>query len=132
MGKTKTPQKITWGVDFSQMQAQSLGLDWKETYSAIIDDLGAKNIKIHTQWDWVEGKQDEYYFDDIDWQLAQAQSKNVKIIYVVGMKSGRWPECHVPVWANGLSEQQQQDEILDSNRSLNINFLFFSHFYVNN
>jgi len=112
VGNAPVSKDVTWGVDFSQMQAQSLGLDWKEVYSAMIDDLGVKNIKIHTQWDWLEGKQGIYYFDDVDWQLAQAERKGVNIIYVVGMKSGRWPECHIPVWANELSEQQQQDEIL--------------------
>ena len=112
VGKTPVAKNINWGVDFSQMQAESLGLNWKETYSAIINDLGAKNIKLHTQWDWVEGKKDNYYFDDIDWQLSQAQAKGVKIIYVVGLKSGRWPECHIPSWANNLSETQQQSELL--------------------
>jgi len=112
IGKAPVSNNITWGVDFSQAQAESLGLNWKKTYSAMIDDLGVKNIKLHAQWDWVEGKQDSYYFDDIDWQLSQAKDKEVKIIYVVGMKSGRWPECHIPVWANNLQEQQQQDELL--------------------
>lgn len=113
VGKPSVAKNITWGVDFSQMQAQSLGLDWKEVYSAIINDLGAKNIKIHTQWDWVEGQRGEYYFNDIDWQLAQAKNKGVKVIYVVGMKSGRWPECHIPEWVSGLSEQQQKDATLN-------------------
>jgi GH35 family endo-1,4-beta-xylanase len=112
VGKAPVSKNITWGVDFSQMQAKSLGLDWKEAYLAMIDDLGAKNIKLHTQWDWVEGKKDNYYFDDIDWQLAKAKEKGVKIIYVVGLKSGRWPECHIPAWVNNLPEQQQKDEIL--------------------
>ena len=113
VGKAVVSKNITWGVDFSQMQAESLGLDWKKTYSAIIDDLGSKNIKLHTQWDWIEGKKDSYYFNDTDWQLAQAKDKGVEIIYVVGMKSGRWPECHIPEWASNLSEQQQKDAILD-------------------
>jgi len=112
IGKAPAPKDITWGVDFSQMQAESLGLDWKKTYSAIIDDLGVKNIKIHTQWDWVEGNKGVYYFDDIDWQLAQAKNNGVGVIYVVGLKTGRWPECHMPSWASGLSAQQQKDEIL--------------------
>ena len=113
VGSVKISKNITWGVDFSQMQAQTLGLDWKETFLAIINDLGAKNIKIHTQWDWVEGKKGDFYFDDIDWQLAKAKDNNVKIIYVLGMKSGRWPECHIPVWASNLSEQEQKDAILN-------------------
>ena len=112
VGRAPSPNSIIWGVDFSQMQAESLGLDWKKTYSAIIDDLGAKNIKIHTQWDWVDGNKEGYYFDDIDWQLAEAKNKGVKIIYVLGMKSGRWPECHIPKWVDKLSEQQQKDATL--------------------
>ncbi len=106
-------KEITWGVDFSQMQAQNLKLDWKELYLAMINDLGVKNIKIHTQWDWVEGSPNKYYFNDIDWQLLQAKQNGVKIIYVVGIKSGRWPECHIPGWANNLSEQQEKDTALD-------------------
>lgn len=113
VGSAPVQKNITWGVDFSQMQAESLKLNWKETYSAIIDELGVKNIKLHTQWDWVEGKKDNYYFDDIDWQLSQAKNKGVKIIYVVGMKSGRWPECHVPYFAEDLSKDDQQAEILE-------------------
>ncbi len=113
VGKAPVQKNITWGVDFSQMQAQSLGLSWKEAYSAIINDLGVKNIKLHTQWDWIEGEKDKYYFDDVDWQLSQAQEKNVKIIYVVGMKSGRWPECHVPKWASKLQETQEKQATLN-------------------
>jgi len=113
VGKVPISENITWGVDFSQMQTKNLGLNWKETYSAMIDDLGVKNIKIHTQWDWVEGEKDVYYFDDIDWQLEESKNKGVKIIYVLGMKSGRWPECHIPAWADSLTEQQQKDELLN-------------------
>ena len=112
VGKAPVQKNITWGVDFSQMQAQSLKLDWKEVYSAMINDLGVKNIKLHTQWDWIEGKKGSYYFTDVDWQLSQAEKKDVKIIYVVGMKSGRWPECHIPDWASNLSKEEQQQELL--------------------
>jgi len=113
MGKAKVSKNITWGVDFSQMQAESLSLDWKQAFLAIINDLGVKNIKLHTQWDWVEGVQGKFYFEDIDWQLQQAKQNGAKIIYVLGMKSGRWPECHIPTWAQGLSEQQQKEAILN-------------------
>jgi len=113
VGPAPSRQNITWGVDFSQMQAESLKLDWRQTYLAIINELGVKNIKLHTQWDWVEGKKDNYYFDDIDWQLANAKEKGVDIIYVLGMKTGRWPECHIPSWAAGLKKEQQQAEVLE-------------------
>jgi len=112
VGKAKKADTILWGVNFSQMQAENLKLDWKKTYLAVMEDLGVKHIKLMTQWDWVEGAKDEFYFADIDWQVKEAQKHGAKLIYVTGMKTGRWPECHVPDWANGLSKSQQQDEIL--------------------
>ena len=111
--KASPATDITWGVDFSQMRAESLRLDWRETYLAIFDDLGVKNIKLHTQWDFVEGTRGSFYFNDIDWQLLQANNYDAQIIYVVGMKTGRWPECHVPDWATALSQKDQQDALLE-------------------
>ena len=113
VGKAPKSENITWGVDFSQMQAEALKLNWRNVYLAIFDDLGAKNIKIHTQWSWVEGAKDNYYFDDIDWQLSQAEKRDGKIIYVVGLKSGRWPECHTPKWVSALTENEQKQELLN-------------------
>ena len=83
VGKTKEAENITWGVDFSQMQAEALKLNWRNSYLAILEDLGVKNIKIHTQWDWVEGKKDVYYFKNTDWQIDQAESHGAKIIFVL-------------------------------------------------
>lgn len=113
MSKKVSAQNITWGVAFSQMQAEALKLDWKKTYLAILEDLGAKHIKLHTQWDWVEGKKDNYFFNDIDWQISEAEKHGASVIFVTGMKTGRWPECHLPAWAAGLSKEDQQTEILE-------------------
>ena len=104
--------KMTWGVNFSQMQAEDLRMDWKKMYLAILEDLGVKHIKLMTQWDFLEDKRGKYYFNDVDWQLQEAQKHGADIIYVVGMKSGRWPECHLPNWVDGLSKEEQQDELL--------------------
>jgi hypothetical protein len=112
VGKSQKRENITWGVDFSQSHAEYLKLNWKEAYLAIISDLAVKNLKLHTNWDWVEGKKDDFFFDDIDWQIKQAEQNNVKIIYVLGMKTGRWPECHLPVWAQNSPEKQQKEELL--------------------
>ena len=112
IGKTPIAKNITWGVDFSQSQAEYLKLNWKEVYLAMINDLKVKNIKLHTNWNWVEGIKDDFYFSDIDWQIKKAEENNVKIIYVLGLKTGRWPECHIPNWAQNLSEQEQQSELL--------------------
>lgn len=111
---TNAPQQenITWGVNFSQMYSENLKLDWKKNYLAILEDLGAKDIKLITNWNFIEGKEGDYYFNDVDWQVQQAEKNNANIIYVVGMKTGRWPECHLPEWAKSLSKAEQQERIL--------------------
>ncbi|OGZ68973.1 MAG: hypothetical protein A3D44_00200 [Candidatus Staskawiczbacteria bacterium RIFCSPHIGHO2_02_FULL_42_22] len=112
VGRAPKQKKITWGVNFSQMQAVDLGLDWKQLYLALLEDLGALNIKLITNWDVVEPKKGVFDFTDTDWQVNQAEDYHVNILYVVGMKTGRWPECHVPGWAGGMPKQAQQEEIL--------------------
>jgi hypothetical protein len=111
-GKQSVKDGIIWGVDFSQSHAEYLKLDWKKMYLAMIDDLGAKNIKIHTNWSWIEGRKGDFYFKDTDWQIKKAEEKNVKVIYVLGMKTGRWPECHTPNWAKYMTKDQAQAELL--------------------
>lgn len=112
IGFPKETEDIAWGVNFSQKHAQNLGLDWKETYLALLDDLGAKNIKIAAHWDFIEGKRGEYYFEDLDWQIKEAEKREVEVILVIGMKTPRWPECHIPEWAVSLNKEQQQEAVL--------------------
>jgi len=112
VGGAKQAEKITWGVDFSQRQAQELGLDWQELYSAILDDLGAKKIKIAVHWDLIEPEEGQYSFDALDWQIQKAREKEAKIILMLGMKTSRWPECHIPDWAKNSDKKWQQDKIL--------------------
>ena len=49
IGNPQQAEKIAWGVNFSQKHAKDLGLDWKEMYKALLEDLGAREIKIATQ-----------------------------------------------------------------------------------
>ena len=112
VGKVPQQKNITWGVNFLQMTSESLKLDWRKNYLAILEDLNVKNIKLMTNWDFIEDKKGEYYFNEIDWQVSEAEKHGAKLIYVVGMKTGRWPECHIPSWAKGLSKEEQQKEIL--------------------
>jgi len=103
---------ISWGVNFSQMHAENLGLDWKEFYLAVLDDLKVKNIKILVNWDWISGKKGEFYFNDLDFQIQEAKKRDVKVILSVGMKTGRWPECHIPDWAKLLSKEEREQAVL--------------------
>ena len=122
VGTTKPAKEITWGVNFSQMHAQNLGLDWKETYLALLDDLKVKNIKLISQWDLIEPEKDKYNFEDLDWQIQKAGEKGVKILLVIGMKTPRWPECHIPDWAKNEDKEEQQKAILELIENIVLNY----------
>lgn len=113
VGRAPAAAKITWGVNFSQTHAQYLGLDWRQTYLAILDDLKTKDIKLTTEWDVLETAKDTFNFDDLDWQIQQAKQRGAKILLVIGRKTPRWPECHTPDWAKGLSEPEQQAQVME-------------------
>jgi hypothetical protein len=112
VGSPPQPDSISFGVNFSQKHAAHLGLDWRKTYEAILDDLKVKELKIISHWDLIEGQRGEFHFEDLDWQIEEAAKRNANVILVIGMKTGRWPECHIPEWAKDLSKQGQQERIL--------------------
>ncbi|MEK7664786.1 MAG: DUF4038 domain-containing protein, partial [Patescibacteria group bacterium] len=113
LGKAPRQKNVIFGVNFSQKGAESLKLDWKETYLAILDDLKTKQIKLITHWDLIEKQNNNYYFDDTDWQVKEAEKREVKMIFVLGIKTGRWPECHDPEWAKNFSKKEEQQELLN-------------------
>lgn len=113
VGSSPEAEEIIWGVDFSQKHAENLGLDWKETYSALLDDLGVKNLKIAVPWDIFEPEPKKYNFESLDWQIKKAEEKGASLLLVIGMKTPRWPECHLPEWAKNLEKSQQQERILE-------------------
>lgn len=113
VGKNYPQKDVSFGVNFSVQQAENLNLDWKKTYLAILDDLGVKKIKLLPGWSYIEKEDKKFDFSDVDWQIAEAQKRNVKIMYVLGVKTGRWPECHVPEFAYSFPKTEQQNQALN-------------------
>ncbi len=101
--------KPAWGVTFSQKHAETLGLDWKAAYLALLDDLGARNLRIAVPWDLVEPEEGVFAFDKLDFQVNEAAKRGAKLILAVGMKSPRWPECHIPAWAKDLTDAEREN-----------------------
>lgn len=97
------------GVSFSAYYAKSIGLDWREAYAAVLDDLEAKKIRVPVYWNLAEPEKDIYNFSDLDWQIAEARKRNAEIILVVGQKVPRWPECFIPAWAQNDNEKKKSE-----------------------
>ena len=107
--KTENP---IFGVVFSQKHSRDLGLNWRSNYLAILNDLEVKELKVITHWDLIEPEEGHFDFKDLDWQLAEAERKKANVMLVIGMKTGRWPECHIPDWAKDLDKEKQQEVVL--------------------
>ena len=105
------PAHIEYGVSFSTLQADQLGLDWKTTYRAVLDDLGVRKLRLAAYWPMVEPERDRYSWSDLDFQLSEARARKADVILSVGRRLPRWPECHVPEWAQKLSWEEQKDEL---------------------
>ena len=106
------PGLKTFGITFSKPAAEALGLDWKEVYLKTLDDLRVRKIRLSAYWSEIEKSAGQYVFDDLDWQIKEADKRNARIILAVGERLPRWPECHIPEWATNLPAAERQEELL--------------------
>ena len=107
------PEQITYGMSFNTMYARELGLDWKETYDAILGELGVRHLRLAAHWPMIEPVKDIYNFEELDYQMREAEKVNATVVLAVGRRLPRWPECHIPVWAREKSWEDQKMEIRD-------------------
>lgn len=105
------PSQVTYGVTFSTLQAEQLGLDWRKVYLAMLDDLKVRDIRIPAYWQRVEPKKDAYDWSELDFHLREARARDAHVILAVGRRLPRWPECHIPGWAGSLSWEDRKKEL---------------------
>lgn len=98
---------MKFGVSFAHHHAESLELDWKETYLAILDDLKVDRMRIAAYWDRIEKEDGSYDWSDVDWQVEEAQKRDVDLILAFGVKTPRWPECHIPEFYKNNKEERE-------------------------
>jgi hypothetical protein len=107
-----------FGITFSTEYTESLGLDWKETYGAILSELHVKYIRIPVYWDEIEKDQGVYDFSKYDYLLNEGEKHNVKFIISIGRRTPRWPECHSPAWLNNKSTDEAESYTLDTIKAI--------------
>ena len=108
LAQKEIPQTIEYGMSFNTMYATELGLDWRETYDAILDELKVKHLRLAAHWPMVESSQSDYNFAELDYQINRATEAGADVILGVGRRLPRWPECHIPEWAHKLSLEEAQ------------------------
>jgi hypothetical protein len=100
------------GVSFSEDYAKELGNNWQANYLALMN-IGIKNFRLMSYWNDLEPAPGKYNFTDLDWQMSEAAAHGAKVTLAIGKRQPRWPECHIPSWANALPQTQQNQQLLD-------------------
>lgn len=101
-------ERADLGVTFSSRYSSDIGLNWRENYIAMLDELKVRKIRIPVYWDLVEKEKNNYDFSDIDWQLEEAKKRDAEIILTIGQKVPRWPECFIPAWVKDDKERKME------------------------
>ncbi len=104
-------EDVHLGMTFSSRYATDLGLDWRETYLALLDDVGVKKLRLPVYWDLVEREPGMLDYADVDWQLAEAERVGATVILSIGQRVPRWPECHIPEWAKHAAAGDRQSAL---------------------
>ena len=108
----QNPKNVEFGVTFSTKYAKELGLNPRETYNKILDDLNIKKVRLPLYWDELETFPNHFKFYKMDYYLNKASQEDVKIILVLGHKVPRWPECFAPPWVSNLTREMREEKII--------------------
>jgi hypothetical protein len=106
--RTPYPETVQYGVSFNTLYAHELGLEWEEVYTAILSDLGVRHLRLAAHWPMVMPEEDEWNFEELDTQMRLAEEYGAKVVFAVGRRLPRWPECHVPQWAEEKNWEEQK------------------------
>lgn len=112
LARKEIPNSITYGISYNVPYVHELGLDEEQVLDAFINDLGVRHFRMSAHWTLIEPKKDQYDFSWMDRDIQKVEKAKGSIIFGVGRRLPRWPECHVPGWAKELTWEEQQAEIL--------------------
>jgi hypothetical protein len=96
-------------MSFNTLYARELKLNWQETYDAILDDLKVRHLRLAAHWPMMEPEPGTYNFTELDYQIDRAQEVGAQVVLAVGRRLPRWPECHIPTWAQSLTKDDRDE-----------------------
>ena len=91
-------EPLVLGTSFVSDYAESFGLNPNETLTAILADLGVKQIRLVSYWKEIEPAPGKFDFSQLDKQFELANKYGAKVSLAIGLRQPRWPECHEPKW----------------------------------
>ena len=79
-------------------QLERRGLDWREAFGCV-QDLGLNALRLGAYWSDIEPEHGVFDFEQLDELLHKCEAMNIQVLLTLGMKGPRWPEFHIPAWA---------------------------------
>jgi hypothetical protein len=103
-------KNLRFGVSFSVKFARQLGVDPRQNYLALLDELGVRRFRLMSYWDEIEKQPEQYDFNELDFEMNEAAKRGAKVTLATGLRQPRYPECFMPEWAKTLplAEQYQR------------------------
>jgi hypothetical protein len=111
LARKETPARITYGISYNVPYVLELGLDPDVVFDAFLNDLGVRNLRMSAHWTLIEPEQNKFDFTWMDTDMKKVEKVNGHVIFGVGRRLPRWPECHVPLWAKSLTWEEQKQEV---------------------
>jgi len=111
LARKDVPEKITYGISYNVPYVYELGLDEEEVFDALINELGVRDFRMSAHWQLIEPERGQFDFSWMDRDIEKVESVGGKVIFGVGRRLPRWPECHIPLWAKDLTWEEQKEEL---------------------
>lgn len=111
LARKDVPEHITYGISYNVPYIHELDLDEDDVLDAFIGDLGVRHFRMSAHWTLIEPEKNQFDFKWMDRDLAKVEAVKGEVIFAVGRRLPRWPECHVPDWAKALIWEEQKKEI---------------------
>lgn len=103
---SQSSKPLTVGTTFIADYASSLGLDPHQTMQALTNDMHVKHFRLVSYWSDIEKSEGTYDFSELDWEFQQAEQAHATVSLSIGLRQPRWPECHLPTWAENEPANQ--------------------------
>ncbi len=102
-----------YGFTFSPGYAAWLGYDSVVLFERILNDMPFTLVRIPVPWSEVEKVRGSFSFEQYDALLAIAEQYNVRVLLALGQKVPRWPECHIPAWAEDVAMEDYRRAVMN-------------------
>lgn len=99
-------KEFKFGATFIPSYARNFDLDPQQTLDAMITDLGIRHFRLVSYWDVIEKSPGVYDFSELDWQFDRIERAGGTVSLALGLRQPRWPECHMPGWAEGKPKSE--------------------------